>query len=320
MGAFDFLKNFLKKSRGKNGKEGPCAAAEKKEEQGPSSDLIFEEFSAIQKNAVSIAYSHAGQALAPGKSKIGGRPHVPQGFVWPYFEGADFDNVVKNRPLAFLAQFDLAEVKTFDKDDVLPAKGMLYFFYDVETQRWGFDPADKGCARVLYYDGDVGALSAAEFPDDLPAEYRIPEQRLVFSARRELPDWEEYAREGRAIGDWEEYDDARARFGCPPTEEPDGVHKLLGYADVIQDEMTEECETVARGIYCGDVRSDLSAAEKDDIRARAEDWTLLLQLGTLTDDDFELMWGDCGCIYFYIRRQHLRDKNFGNVRLMLQCT
>lgn len=69
MGAFDFLKNFLKKSRGKNGKEGPCAAAEKKEEQGPSSDLIFEEFSAIQKNAVSIAYSHAGQALAPGKSR-----------------------------------------------------------------------------------------------------------------------------------------------------------------------------------------------------------------------------------------------------------
>ncbi|MCD2347047.1 DUF1963 domain-containing protein [Clostridium guangxiense] len=31
------------------------------------------------------------------------------------------------------------------------------------------------------------------------------------------------------------------------------------------------------------------------------------------------MFGDCGEIYFYIRKADLKDKNFENVWLILQC-
>ena len=36
-------------------------------------------------------------------------------------------------------------------------------------------------------------------------------------------------------------------------------------------------------------------------------------------DGFELMFGDCGRIYFYIRKEDLRNRNFENVWLSLQC-
>lgn len=39
-----------------------------------------------------------------GGTRFGGRPDVPPGFVWPYFEGVGLeDGEKKRRPLAFLA-------------------------------------------------------------------------------------------------------------------------------------------------------------------------------------------------------------------------
>ncbi len=48
-------------------------------------------------------------------------------------------------------------------------------------------------------------------------------------------------------------------------------------------------------------------------------WQLLLQLDTVRKDDFELMFGDCGRIYFYIRKDDLKARRFENVWLILQC-
>ena len=55
------------------------------------------------------------------------------------------------------------------------------------------------------------------------------------------------------------------------------------------------------------------------IEAAAGDWVLLFQMGTVEDEDFELMWGDCGCIYFWIKKQDLAAGNFDRVWLILQC-
>lgn len=73
-----------------------------------------------------------------GESKFGGKPHLPKDFVWPYFTGTNFDNETKNRPLAFLAQINLQDAKKFDKDNVLPSEGMLYFFYENVLNDMGF--------------------------------------------------------------------------------------------------------------------------------------------------------------------------------------
>ena len=62
----------------------------------------------------------ADENLAVGQSKIGGAPDVPHDFVWPLW---------KEKPLGFVAQFDLAEVAPFDLNHELPTSGLLSFFY-----------------------------------------------------------------------------------------------------------------------------------------------------------------------------------------------
>ena len=41
---------------------------------------------------------------------------------------------------------------------------------------------------------------------------------------------------------------------------------------------------------------------------------------TVENGDFELMFGDCGRIYFYIRREDLAQRRFDRVWLIQQCS
>ena len=52
----------------------------------------------------------------------------------------------------------------------------------------------------------------------------------------------------------------------------------------------------------------------------SKQWMLLFQMGTVESDDYELMFGDCGHIYFWIKKSDLAAKNFDNVWLILQCS
>jgi uncharacterized protein YwqG len=93
----------------------------------------------------------------------------------------------------------------------------------------------------------------------------------------------------------------------------------LGYAKLIQDEMLTECERVTRGIYCGGASPRPTPEEEESIRRGAGEWTLLLQLTTLQKGDWEWMWGDCGMLYFYIRKEDLAARRFENAWFSLQC-
>ena len=62
--------------------------------------------------------------------------------------------------------------------------------------------------------------------------------------------------------------------------------------------------------------AQLSAKEQQALLETGGEWTLLAQFGTLSD---ELMFGDCGCIYFYIRKDDLAAQRFDRVYLNLQC-
>ena len=46
-------------------------------------------------------------------------------------------------PMAFLAQIRLSDAVAYDPDARLPRSGMLYFFYEAQEQKWGFDPKDR---------------------------------------------------------------------------------------------------------------------------------------------------------------------------------
>jgi len=85
--------------------------------------------------------------------------------------------------------------------------------------------------------------------------------------------------------------------------------------------MLTECESIARGLSCGSPESYNNAAAdvKEDINNGAADWILLFQMASIEDDDYELMFGDVGNLYFYIRKQDLKEHAFNKGWLVLQC-
>jgi uncharacterized protein YwqG len=57
---------------------------------------------------------------------------------------------------------------------------------------------------------------------------------------------------------------------------------------------------------------------RPELEKGAADWQLLLQIDS-DEKNLGVMWGDVGRVYFWIRRQDLGKRDFGNVWLILQC-
>ena len=223
------------------------------------------------------------------------------------------------RPLSFIAQFDCAELAKHDAERLLPDHGVLSFFYEMDTMRWGYDPKDRGCARVYWFE-DSAALEEAEFPDDLLEDYRFPALKIKMRAEPSFPGWEDfteiYPEEAESGDEGDEFFTVRAELG---DDDPDERSKLLGWADAIQGSMPAECELVTRGYYLGGCdeipKNEVEEAEKE----APDKWLPLFQLDTVADGDFELMFCDCGRLYFYFTRDVLAARRFENVWLILQC-
>ena len=289
----------------------------KKKAKKSKATVLNNVLDALRKNEIPITTRKAEKGGAVYRSKFGGKPAVPKGFQWPRFEAENYHGETANRALSFLCQINLEETSHYDKDGLLPKKGLLLFFYEQESMRWGFDPKDKGCSRVYYFE-DVNQLAEAEFPDDLNGEYKVKEYDLSFSSSDSYPSFEELGCHSDVDCDWEDYDEALENKSYELETER---HKLLGYANLVQGEMLTECERTARGLYCGNAESyqKTSKDAKKDINKASTDWVLLFQLASIQDDDYELMFGDLGNLYFCIRKQDLKERNFDKVWLVLQC-
>ena len=246
---------------------------------------------------------------------FGGRPDLPGDFIWPEYTGEGIDGERKKRPLAFLAQFRCADLAELDSTGLLPCDGLLSFFYELDSQPWGYDPADAGCARVYWF-RECSALAPAGFPPELAEDLRLPAIGITMRAAEGLPGLEDYEL-AHPNADSDDFYEVRAMFG---SDAPEISSKLLGWPDVIQNNMTRECALVRRGCYLGGDWSEVPEAAIREAEERSlEDWLLLFQLDTVAQGDFELMFGDCGRIYFYIRREDLAARRFDRVWLILQC-
>lgn len=297
----------------------------KQTEEGTEQAQTFREpLEKLLRNRIRVEYDPEGP-IELGTSKFGGKPHLPEGFDWPWYQGEvmeyhdrKFMTVPIYRPLAFLCQIDLGEAAPLDKEGLLPKSGLLSFFYEAESQLGGYTPEHKGCARVYYFPAGT-ALRETDFPGELPDYCRFPEQAITLEAAPSLPDWWDLEPDLREQfeDDYDLYDAAAEELDC----EHEYASHLLGYPDLIQNPMGEDCEMIARGYDCGNGPVDLPPEKKAEIEAAAKDWTLLFQMGSVEyGDDFELMFGDAGCIYFWIRKQDLAEKNFDRVWLILQCS
>ena len=91
---------------------------------------------------------------------------------------------------------------------------------------------------------------------------------------------------------------------------------LVGYPDQIQGDMMLECALVSAGLSSGD-----STAYHDSrlplFRSQARDWRLLLQVPSA--EPAGMMWGDVGCLYYWIREDDLRARRFERAWMILQC-
>jgi hypothetical protein len=187
-----------------------------------------------------------------GESRIGGSPDVPPDFEWPRWIPAKqrddkFGQPWRRdaaAPLGFIAQIDLSDVPHVD--DALPSAGWLYFFYDRYCEPWGFDPADRGCCRVIFANCDRALLSRAEPPPDADPEHLAEPCLLEAWPELNLPD------DLPAIEYGTPAFEAYQRL-CDELTKVGGLthNRLLGHPQLIQNPMELECQLASNGIYCG---------------------------------------------------------------------
>lgn len=237
-------------------------------------------------------------AIAVGASKIAGSPDLPPGTTWPQWNSA---------PLDFIAQINLAEAATHDTESMLPHQGKLYFFFAAEE----IGPEDPESWRVIYYDGDASKLKRTAAPEGSAGTDFEP-CKVKLLPIISLPD---------DPADYSKDISASAGNGTSSDEDPDAwmelkeeidekqrkgsytKHQLLGYPNVIQNPMEDECQEGFEKTYGKQGGS-------------AEDWQLLLQVDS--DDEAGMMWVDSGMLYFWIRQQDLQARIFDRVWLTMQ--
>ena len=244
------------------------------------------------------------KTASPTRSWFGGRPLVNAAdFVWPESDG---------KPMAFLGQLDLAELTASHRFPWLPAVGSAVFFYDVEQMPWGFDPKDKGKWRVLY---SKTVDTEMEYPASLPPAFRMKHSFVSASRIERLPDIDSAVVEALNLS--QDQLDAYAEFS-DGDEKHETVHQVGGFPSPVQGNMMElECQLASNGIYVG-TPEGYEDPRAQALEAGARDWRLLLQIDS--DDELDLMWGDAGMIYFWVREQDSLAMRFDGCWLILQCS
>lgn len=241
-----------------------------------------------------------------GASRLGGDPDLPPRAEWPRKDGA---------PLSFIGQLDLAEVARHDDEGLLPRDGLLSFFYDATTQEaWGFDPADRGSWDVRHLPAGQ-QLQRTAAPDDLAADGRLTGVGVRPRAELCPVPYESLVVErlGMSVEELDAYGDLLdlLEVGYQAT------HRALGHPDPVQGEMQLECQLASNGVFVGGPEGYRDPRVLD-LGPGADDWRLLLQVDS--DDATDMMWGDAGRIYFWIRDQDLRVGAFDRSWVILQCS
>jgi len=309
-------------------------------------DRLADEAERLTLPAIRITAEMADEADIPiGASKIGGRPDLPVGVAWPERDG---------RPLAFLAQFNLAEVAAYDVEHALPPTGMLYFFYDFTNERCGVHHEDRDSWRVMYFDGGPVPLSRSKWPAPLPRRYRLLEHMIRFSSILTVthePDWvlsvlrnddeRRRFREAREKHDRPAVEHATERAEVDDFEYRATRHQLLGHPYLVHyGTMPLVCEYLVAGrpnplFTLERVKMDFEPHESWDENVRAElasaykRWRLFFQLGNVSGLSFPRgadsshplwrlcdLWARGGLMYFWIERDHLAQRDFSRMWML----
>jgi uncharacterized protein YwqG len=293
-----------------------------------------------------------------GATKIGGRPDLPAGQDWPmrppypvgehaarYREELadpkawswatpeqreefrrDYEQTIevigKPFPLSFIAQINLAHSwRAGPLDPDFPKAGLLSIFYDTFEQLWGFGQADHIGSVVLFHAADAATLTRWDPPGELTSVKRyVPFAPLICHAQacltpipRDTPQFGNLNLRREAADAYSEWWSKDANMYGSQDGADWKCHRVGGWPTPIQSDMQSDCALVAAGFQ----QSDALRPETETARATAGEWLLLAQIGT--DEGAQMMWGDSGQLYLWIRHEDLVAHRFDAARLILQC-
>jgi uncharacterized protein YwqG len=294
----------------------------------PWKDELKDELVKLTRPAIRAQPCKKSENAPIGTSRLGGNPDLPPGLDWLVWQGVS---------LPFIGQINLIELPNITGRELLPEQGMLYFFYAIDTVDGhelptGLSPTERGAFPVIYSDARYSP-APRDFPVDLVQKNAESIHPVIFEPLplkyapfNTFPDLEHPLLEelGFVIGEtptWELYEVLKDCWGWKTTEgQPD--NRILGYPCPIQ---TSVCADIEKG-YSGywDSAKDgkglpiVSEEKRRILFERSKTWELLLQVDT-QDELNGMIWGDCGKIYYMIRKEDLAIRKWDRVWFCLQC-
>jgi hypothetical protein len=214
-----------------------------------------------------------GDTAQHGGCRAGGLPDLPKGMQWPRVGAGDAGTM----PMSLVLQVTLADVASFDVNHLLPADGLLSLFY-----YWEDSGGDEG--RLVYFSAPVPPLHQRQAPADMPEENCYPARALEPVPEWTLPRFWSLSLSRGDAPDLETWFDLQHRVSdVQGLAKVEGLHRLLGHADLIQ----------SSGLGDGEM--------------------LVLQAGS---EDME--WGDGGMLYSSLSTADLRARRFEAARVWLE--
>ena len=226
------------------------------------------------------------EELSPLVSKLGGVPYLPI--------SSDIPLDSEGNPMVFLGQLNFGGIEGSGLD--IPSKGLLQFWVSASVGYFGmcFEKGEDGFAAVFHPAPDISlqrrdaaSVIVDGTPDALPFEGEIG---CSFAP---------------STCTWNGVDDG--------VTEPDGFPEDAVF-DFIEDKGGEwENPPFHRvGGYAYFTQSDPRGGLED-----KDEWVLLWQVDT--DDDVNLMWGDCGVANAFIKKSDLAECRFDRLLWNWDC-
>jgi len=289
--------------------------------------------------------------IAIGQSKIGGAPDLPKDMKWPSRRpllqevatkkellkrnsyGDHYAKILKQEialaereaPLAFILQVDFAAAwKAGPLDPDIPSEGRLLVFYDLILKPWhGTDEDGTSRFQAIYTTEAPESLQRHSPPDlGIPIfgdeedykDYRnqLPAARLSPVFTYTLPDggslpYMIYYARGKKV-EHEEW------LNQSPTH-LNATNRVGGWPENIQGDMAVQLAAEDHGIELP-YMTDRYWMEAERIQHLADEWVHLLQIG---DYDNKIMDFD-GLYHLWIKREHLKNRDFSKAKLIFRTS
>ncbi len=236
-------------------------------------------------------------------SKFGGLPDVPKDFKWPFFNG---------RPLSFIAQINMKELKKNKLPLFFHKKGLLYFFWDTNNV---FSKEKFLYPHKIDYQNNEN-LKEYSFENKIAKPFIFDEARLDFYQYFSLPSGnfilESYYQNGL---DMDEHFELLEEIENEVYNREDKQHQILGHPQAIQSDV-EYCWAIQ---YLDFNLCSLSKEKMIMAKNIVEKFELLLQIDF---SDENINFSDCGSVdaklYFGLKKENTKKFEIGKASLIYQ--